>query len=110
MICYLCPLLLYWIIFYVILTSFLWLLKTQICKTDIDVTFTVTALLLLCSLVIWDVYLQGGMINWNRFFPSLRHQRNANYQDNHQSGHEAPAPAEVSEEQVNISMSQHGLG
>ncbi|XP_062982182.1 ubiquitin-associated domain-containing protein 2 [Elgaria multicarinata webbii] len=43
---------------------------------------------------------QGGMINWNRLFPPLRHRRNANYQDNHQAEHEVLPPAEVSEEQV----------
>ncbi|XP_061482563.1 ubiquitin-associated domain-containing protein 2 isoform X2 [Rhineura floridana] len=31
---------------------------------------------------------QGGMINWNRLFPPLRHRHNANYQDNHQTEHE----------------------
>ncbi|XP_072850755.2 ubiquitin-associated domain-containing protein 2 isoform X2 [Pogona vitticeps] len=43
---------------------------------------------------------QGGMINWNRLFPPLRHRRNANYQYNHQTEQEVPPPAEVSEEQV----------
>ncbi|XP_034970199.1 ubiquitin-associated domain-containing protein 2 [Zootoca vivipara] len=43
---------------------------------------------------------QGGMINWNRLFPTLRHRRNANYQDNHQTEQEVLPPAEVSEEQV----------
>ncbi|XP_044284504.1 ubiquitin-associated domain-containing protein 2 isoform X1 [Varanus komodoensis] len=43
---------------------------------------------------------QGGMINWNRLFPPLRHRGNANYQDNHQAEHEVLPPVEVSEEQV----------
>uniref|UniRef100_A0A8D0GPE8 Ubiquitin-associated domain-containing protein 2 n=1 Tax=Sphenodon punctatus TaxID=8508 RepID=A0A8D0GPE8_SPHPU len=43
---------------------------------------------------------QGGMINWNRLFPPLRHRRNANYQDNRQSEQEVLPHAEVSEEQV----------
>nr|XP_008105165.1 PREDICTED: ubiquitin-associated domain-containing protein 2 [Anolis carolinensis] len=43
---------------------------------------------------------QGGIINWNRLFPPLRHRHNANYQDNHQPEHEGLPPAEVSEEQV----------
>ncbi|KAI5269191.1 Ubiquitin-Associated Domain-Containing Protein 2 [Manis pentadactyla] len=42
----------------------------------------------------------GGMINWNRLFPPLRQQRNANYQDGRQSEQEASHPLEVSEEQV----------
>lgn len=40
------------------------------------------------------------MINWNRLFPPLRQQRNANYQDGRQSEQEASHPLEVSEEQV----------
>ncbi|KAF7252394.1 Ubiquitin-associated domain-containing protein 2 [Varanus komodoensis] len=43
---------------------------------------------------------RGGMINWNRLFPPLRHRGNANYQDNHQAEHEVLPPVEVSEEQV----------
>ncbi|KAJ7319836.1 hypothetical protein JRQ81_019347, partial [Phrynocephalus forsythii] len=43
---------------------------------------------------------QGGLINWNRLFPPLRHRRNANYEYNHQTEHEVLPPAEVSEEQV----------
>ncbi|XP_060089644.1 ubiquitin-associated domain-containing protein 2 [Heteronotia binoei] len=43
---------------------------------------------------------QGGMINWNRLFPPLRRQRDANYHDNQQTEHEGLPPAEVSEEQV----------
>nr|XP_056717813.1 ubiquitin-associated domain-containing protein 2 [Euleptes europaea] len=43
---------------------------------------------------------QGGMINWNRLFPPLHRQRNANYQDNRQTEQEVLPPAEVSEEQV----------
>ncbi|XP_054830589.1 ubiquitin-associated domain-containing protein 2 [Eublepharis macularius] len=43
---------------------------------------------------------QGGMINWNRLFPPLRHRRNANYQENHQTEHDVLPPGEVSEEQV----------
>ncbi|XP_063005663.1 ubiquitin-associated domain-containing protein 2 isoform X1 [Melospiza melodia melodia] len=42
---------------------------------------------------------QGGMINWNRLFPPLRHRHNANYQD-HPSEQGIPPPTEVSEEQV----------
>ena len=52
----------------------------------------------------WNIWLQGGMINWNRLFPPLRHRRNANYQYNHQTEQEVPPPAEVSEEQVNKHM------
>uniref|UniRef100_K7EBC4 UBA domain containing 2 n=1 Tax=Ornithorhynchus anatinus TaxID=9258 RepID=K7EBC4_ORNAN len=49
---------------------------------------------------------QGGMINWNRLFPSLRQRRNANYQDNPPSGQEAAAPPlEVSEEQPRPTIS-----
>ncbi|KAJ6660912.1 hypothetical protein lerEdw1_017069 [Lerista edwardsae] len=44
---------------------------------------------------------QGGIINWNRIFPPLRHRRNANYQDNRQTEQEVLPTAEVSEEQVN---------
>ncbi|KFV93602.1 Ubiquitin-associated domain-containing protein 2, partial [Eurypyga helias] len=43
---------------------------------------------------------QGGMINWNRLFPPLRHRHNANYQDHHPSDQDTPPPTEVSEEQV----------
>uniref|UniRef100_A0A8C6ZLD1 Ubiquitin-associated domain-containing protein 2 n=1 Tax=Nothoprocta perdicaria TaxID=30464 RepID=A0A8C6ZLD1_NOTPE len=43
---------------------------------------------------------QGGMINWNRLFPPLRHRHNANYQDHRPSDQETPPPTEVSEEQV----------
>ncbi|XP_039193722.1 ubiquitin-associated domain-containing protein 2 isoform X4 [Crotalus tigris] len=43
---------------------------------------------------------QGGMVNWNRFFPPLRHRPNANYLDNHPTVHEGQPPAQVSEEQV----------
>lgn len=43
---------------------------------------------------------QGGIINWNRLFPPLRHRRNANYQDNQQTEHEVLPTAEVSEDQV----------
>ncbi|XP_042661790.1 ubiquitin-associated domain-containing protein 2 isoform X2 [Tyto alba] len=43
---------------------------------------------------------QGGMINWNRLFPPLRHRHNANYQDHHPSEQDTPPPTEVSEEQV----------
>lgn len=47
-----------------------------------------------------SVCFQGGMINWNRLFPPLRHRHNANYQD-HPSEQGMPPPTEVSEEQVN---------
>lgn len=40
------------------------------------------------------------MVNWNRFFPPLRHRPNANYLDNHPTVHEGQPPAQVSEEQV----------
>ncbi|XP_015129784.3 ubiquitin-associated domain-containing protein 2 isoform X1 [Gallus gallus] len=43
---------------------------------------------------------QGGMINWNRLFPPLRHRHNENYQDHHPSDQDTPPPTEVSEEQV----------
>ncbi|XP_009877541.1 PREDICTED: ubiquitin-associated domain-containing protein 2-like [Apaloderma vittatum] len=43
---------------------------------------------------------QGGMINWNRLFPPLRHRHNANYQDQRPSEQDTPPPTEVSEEQV----------
>ncbi|XP_074009651.1 ubiquitin-associated domain-containing protein 2 [Numenius arquata] len=43
---------------------------------------------------------QGGMINWNRLFPPLRHRHNANYQDHRPSEQDTPPPTEVSEEQV----------
>ncbi|NXG55878.1 UBAC2 protein, partial [Hemiprocne comata] len=43
---------------------------------------------------------QGGMINWNRLFPPLRHRHNANYQDHRPSEQDIPPPTEVSEEQV----------
>ncbi|XP_042665394.1 ubiquitin-associated domain-containing protein 2 isoform X1 [Centrocercus urophasianus] len=43
---------------------------------------------------------QGGMINWNRLFPPLRHRHNENYQDHHPSEQDTPPPTEVSEEQV----------
>ncbi|XP_066032496.1 ubiquitin-associated domain-containing protein 2 isoform X2 [Chamaea fasciata] len=43
---------------------------------------------------------KGGMINWNRLFPPLRHRHNANYQDHHPSEQDIPPPTEVSEEQV----------
>ncbi|XP_050188663.1 ubiquitin-associated domain-containing protein 2 [Myiozetetes cayanensis] len=43
---------------------------------------------------------QGGMINWNRLFPPLRHRHNANYQDHRPSEQGIPPPTEVSEEQV----------
>ncbi|XP_066842496.1 ubiquitin-associated domain-containing protein 2 isoform X3 [Anser cygnoides] len=43
---------------------------------------------------------QGGMINWNRLFPPLRHRQNANYQDHRPSDQDTPPPTEVSEEQV----------
>uniref|UniRef100_A0A8C5TQ97 Ubiquitin-associated domain-containing protein 2 n=1 Tax=Malurus cyaneus samueli TaxID=2593467 RepID=A0A8C5TQ97_9PASS len=43
---------------------------------------------------------QGGMINWNRLFPPLRHRHNANYQDHRPPEQGIPPPTEVSEEQV----------
>ncbi|XP_044526486.1 ubiquitin-associated domain-containing protein 2 [Gracilinanus agilis] len=44
---------------------------------------------------------QGRIINWNRFFPTLRQRRNANAPDIRQSEQEVAAPPlEVSEEQV----------
>uniref|UniRef100_F7ETS7 Ubiquitin-associated domain-containing protein 2 n=1 Tax=Monodelphis domestica TaxID=13616 RepID=F7ETS7_MONDO len=44
---------------------------------------------------------QGRIINWNRFFPTLRQRRNANAPDVRQSEQEVAAPPlEVSEEQV----------
>ncbi|XP_009945626.1 PREDICTED: ubiquitin-associated domain-containing protein 2, partial [Leptosomus discolor] len=43
---------------------------------------------------------QGGMINWNRLFPPLRHRHNANYQHHRPSEQDTPPPTEVSEEQV----------
>ncbi|GAB0179221.1 ubiquitin-associated domain-containing protein 2 [Grus japonensis] len=43
---------------------------------------------------------QGGMINWNRLFPPLRHRHNANYQVHRPSEQDTPPPTEVSEEQV----------
>ncbi|KFQ71436.1 Ubiquitin-associated domain-containing protein 2, partial [Phaethon lepturus] len=43
---------------------------------------------------------QGGMINWNRLFPPLRHRHNANYQDHRPSEQDILPPTEVSEEQV----------
>ncbi|XP_070607323.1 ubiquitin-associated domain-containing protein 2 [Erythrolamprus reginae] len=43
---------------------------------------------------------QGGIVNWNRFFPPLRHRPNANYLDNHPTVQEVRPPTEVSEEQV----------
>ncbi|XP_058040551.1 ubiquitin-associated domain-containing protein 2 isoform X2 [Ahaetulla prasina] len=51
---------------------------------------------------IWIVALSGlgGIVNWNRFFPPLRHRPNANYLDNHPTVQEGRPPAEVSEEQV----------
>lgn len=48
-----------------------------------------------------SVCFQGGMINWNRLFPPLRHRHNANYQDHRPSEQGMPPPTEVSEEQVN---------
>lgn len=48
-----------------------------------------------------SVCFQGGMINWNRLFPPLRHRHNANYQDHRPSEQGIPPPTEVSEEQVN---------
>ncbi|KFO99986.1 Ubiquitin-associated domain-containing protein 2, partial [Calypte anna] len=53
----------------------------------------------LCQLV-HSVWFQGGMINWNRLFPPLRHRHNANYQDHRPSEQDIPPPTEVSEEQV----------
>ncbi|XP_032907197.1 ubiquitin-associated domain-containing protein 2 isoform X2 [Catharus ustulatus] len=51
---------------------------------------------------IWILALSGlgGMINWNRLFPPLRHRHNANYQDHRPSEQGIPPPTEVSEEQV----------
>ncbi|XP_041115190.1 ubiquitin-associated domain-containing protein 2-like isoform X1 [Polyodon spathula] len=45
---------------------------------------------------------QGGLLNWNRFFPSLRQRWNANHQADPRSAQNTPAnpPQEVSEEQV----------
>lgn len=49
-----------------------------------------------------SVWFQGGMINWNRLFPPLRHRHN--YQDHHPSDQDTPPPTEVSEEQVIFSF------
>lgn len=55
------------------------------------------------------VWFQGGMINWNRLFPPLRHRHNANYQDHRPSEQDTPPPTEVSEEQVNIFLFLNGI-
>ncbi|MGH0165555.1 UNVERIFIED_CONTAM: hypothetical protein FKN15_001026 [Acipenser sinensis] len=44
---------------------------------------------------------QGGLLNWNRFFPSLRQRRNGNHQADPRPAQNNPAnPPQVSEEQV----------